>query len=309
MNVSYAEINGWYRHINAMGKAVGTNFSSCQYGNLFEFGWDVAKAWPNKQVDCSAAAIARSNATQLLCHTQRLLKERYGTALLFSPEDSDPNSGELVCGGLDGSCIMDPHPELPYLQHVLDMARTSIAKVPSSGVCIDRQDWIGSVNPNADDRRTWLPLKTAGQFKAVRSMIFSWKPAMEAFASVWHEQGQAVIINDHSNRLDMFEHVDGVYAEMGDSDAGSAGEGSLNSHAIGTALATTGPMVNYIWNHPKPQAKMTVRYVSQSLMTHMWAGVFPTIPVKNNDHALGGDCAPVRLSSTCSLATHFLIQI
>ena len=32
-----------------------------------------------------------------------------------------------------------------YACSVLDMARTSIAKVPSSGVCIDRQDWIGSV--------------------------------------------------------------------------------------------------------------------------------------------------------------------
>ena len=77
-------------------------------GNLFEFGWNVKQAWPNKHIDCSAAARARSNATQLLCHTQRLLKERYGAALLFSPEKSDPNSGELVCGGLDGSCIMDP---------------------------------------------------------------------------------------------------------------------------------------------------------------------------------------------------------
>lgn len=101
----------------------------------------------------------------------------------------------------------------------------------------------------------------------------------------------------------MFENVDGVYAEMGDSDADNAAGGtditstatslgSLNAHAIGTALATTGPMVNYIWNHPKPQAKMSVAYVSRSLMTHMWAGVFPTIPVHNNDHAIGGDCAP-----------------
>ena len=27
-------------------------------------------------------------------------------------------------------------------------------------------------------------------------------------------------------------------------------------------------------------------------MTHLWAGVFPTVPVKNNDHAIGGTCAP-----------------
>ena len=32
--VSYAEIDSWYRHINKMGAAVGTEFSSCQYGAL-----------------------------------------------------------------------------------------------------------------------------------------------------------------------------------------------------------------------------------------------------------------------------------
>ena len=42
---------------------------------------------------------------------------------------------------------------------------------------------------------------------------------MEAFADVWHSAGQAVIMNDHSNRLDMMEFVDGIYAEMGDMDA------------------------------------------------------------------------------------------
>ena len=161
---------------------------------------------------------------------------------------------------------MDPHPDLPYLSHVLDMARTSMAKVPSSGVCIDRQDWIGVTNPNADDGRTWLPVGAG--FLPVRAMIHSWKPAMEAFAEVWHEGGQAVIINDHSNRLDMMEFVDGIYAEMGDMSAAAAGSsssGSLNSHGIGTALASLGPTVAYIWSHPKKPSQMTAQYVSDGL--------------------------------------------
>ena len=101
------------------------------------------RRFPARAVDCSAAARAASNETELLCHTQQLLKDKYGPALLFTTTKPDPASGELVCGGLDGSCIMDPHPDLPYLEHVLDMARTSMAKAPSSGACIDRQDWIG----------------------------------------------------------------------------------------------------------------------------------------------------------------------
>ena len=70
------------------------------------------------------------------------------------------------------------------------------------------------------------------------------------------------------------------------------GAGSLNAHGIGTALASLGPTVAYIWNHPKKASLMTDEYVSNGLMTHLWAGVFPTVPVKNNDHAIGGDCAP-----------------
>jgi len=37
---------------------------------------------------------------------------------------------------------------------------------------------------------------------------------------------------------------------------------------------------------------MTEAYVSAGLMTHLYAGVFPTVPIKNNDHCIGGDCAP-----------------
>ena len=85
--------------------------------------------------------------------------------------------------GLWLPAVMDPHPTLPYLAHVLDMAKTSMAKVPSSGVCIDRQDWIGVVNPNADDRKTWLRNKN-GEFLAVRAMIHSWcAPCLHAPAA------------------------------------------------------------------------------------------------------------------------------
>jgi hypothetical protein len=98
----------------------------------------VATSWPNKTIDCSKTATEGHPPQQLLCHTQQLLRDKYGSALLYKPVAGGASS-ELVCGGLDGSCIMDPHPDLPYLEHVLDMARTSIAKTPSSGVCIDRQ--------------------------------------------------------------------------------------------------------------------------------------------------------------------------
>ena len=158
-NVTYGDLSSWYAHIRRMGEEVGARFSSCQYGNLFEFGWNVRSVWPAKPLNCTALSVAASNATRLLCHTQGLLRDReYGKALLFSPADPSPSSGSLVCGGMEGSCLMDPSPDLPYLPHLLAMARASIAHAPSDGVCIDRQDWVGEVNPNADDGKTWLPV-------------------------------------------------------------------------------------------------------------------------------------------------------
>ena len=48
----------------------------------------------------------------------QLLRDKYGPALLYKPTSGGATS-ELVCGGLDGSCIMDPHPELPcVLPHI-----------------------------------------------------------------------------------------------------------------------------------------------------------------------------------------------
>jgi hypothetical protein len=58
---------------------------------------------------------ANSVETELMCHTQQLLKNKYGDALVFQPTANGPSESELLCGGLDGSCIMDPHPDLPYL--------------------------------------------------------------------------------------------------------------------------------------------------------------------------------------------------
>ena len=72
---------------------------------------------------------------------------------------------------------------------------------------------------------------------------------------------------------------------------------------MGSALATLGPRVAYIWNHYAASHEanhLTYAYLSAGLQTHLWAGVFPTVPIKNNDHAIGGDCAP-----NCSFAQVF----
>ena len=299
---SYAELSGWYAHQRALG------FRTCNYANFFEFGWDAAEAWNPSgagapiPVDCSAAATGGTSQAHreraLLCHTQRLLAPGsppgpaggYAPALLVDVA----NASKLVCGGLDGACVMDPHPTLPYLAHVLDMARTGLARTNSSGVCIDRQDWIAQVNPRADDGRTWYPLgarsRAAPAFGPVRAMIFSWHEAMAALAGVMHAPanatfgGKAIIINDHVNRVGMMRHVDGIYAEMGDISPPGF------THVVGSALACMHkPVVSWIHDDPRWGNFSTLE---QALQGYLYLGVYPTVPVKNNDHSIGGACAP-----------------
>lgn len=260
------------------------------FNSQFEFGWKVAEIWPpSAPPNCSEAARQASNDTQLRCHTFALLQQKYGPALVLDAEKKIlKNETSLICGGLAGSCIMDPDPSLPYLEHLTDMAKTALAQAPSAAVCIDRQDWIGFVNPRGDDLQTWIP----DLGSPVRALIFSWKAAMATFGQVWRAAGRPVVINDHSNRLDMMSFVDGIYAEMGDMQSATAGRGSLNSHAVGTSLVSLGARPAFIWNHPKKPQQLTSAYLNAGLQTHLWAGVFPTVPVKNNDHAIGGDCAP-----------------
>jgi len=319
--VSYAELSGWYAHHRALG------FRTCNYANLFQFGWNTKRAWttdgvgggaPTAGVNCSAAATGgadqKSQEQALLCHTQRLLAPGvsggvggYGPALLVRASAAGAGLGDaaqtppLSCMGLDGSCGMDPHPDLPYLAHVLDMARTGLARTNSSGVCIDRADWIRYVNPRADDGRTWFPYfgdvqplpnttanATAPRFGPVRAMIFSWHLAMAALAKVMdggHYGGKAIIINDHVNRIGMMQHVDGIYAEMGDvTPAGF-------THVVGSALtAMHKPVVS--WIHGDSRHRHWPDYLEQALQGYLYLGVYPTVPVKNNDHAIGGGCAP-----------------
>lgn len=52
--------------------------------------------------------------------------------------------------------MMDPGDDV-YLEHLLAMTREVTVRVPTSaGLCIDRQDMVGRLNPHADDGVTWF---------------------------------------------------------------------------------------------------------------------------------------------------------
>ena len=106
-----------------------------------------------------------------------------------------------------GALIVDPG-DPAYQQHLLEQARRHIAHLPdSSGICIDRTDWLGSYNPNADDGVSWVDGRPA------RSLFVSWKDLMSKLGPLMHEAGKVIFVNNCTVRLETLRHVDGIYSE------------------------------------------------------------------------------------------------
>ena len=129
-----------------------------------------------------------------------------------------PTGGLLRPTGCLGSpcALMDPgHPV--YKAHLLKMAQTMIAKAPSSGLCVDRQDMVGGViNDRGDDGRTYFTanaskISAVGGGVAGRSSMFSVLDLLEDMGEVLHSAGKGIMVNTHTSRIDMFRNVDGIF--------------------------------------------------------------------------------------------------
>ena len=135
--------------------------------------------------------------------------------------------------------MMDPAAE-SYRRHLVAMTKTVIEQTPNAGLCIDRQDMVGTINPGADDGVTLYQWRGApSQPVAGRSTFFSFVETMEVLGGLLHANGMGTMINVHTTRVDMLRDVDGVFDEHGD---------NPSSNMKVTGLATIAkPAV--IWNH------------------------------------------------------------
>ena len=109
---------------------------------------------------------------------------------------------------------MDPGDE-SYLVHLLAMTKAVISHVNSSvGLCIDRQDMVGRLNPHADDGVTWFE-STSQQLAGgtARNTIFSFLEATRAMSTELRSVGKGIFINVHTSRLDMMKYIDGMFDE------------------------------------------------------------------------------------------------
>lgn len=189
----------------------------------------------------------------------------------------DPN--DLLHGPLKDAILRTPSPiwtwgkavivdcgDPQYRSFLLEQARRHLEKLPdSSGICIDRMDWLTRYNPNADDGVSWID----GPQRHLRQ---SWMALLEELGPMMHRAGKVIFANDMDRRLELMKHVDGFYDEHGDFPF------NLNTSAV---LALRKPLTSWTRGEesfkPDPDA-----YFQRNL----YLGSFVTVPYARNDHTV-----------------------
>jgi hypothetical protein len=165
--------------------------------------------------------------------------------------------------------VLDPG-EPVWQDLLLKQAHHMVAKLPASdGICIDRMDWLTAYNPHRDDGVSWK------NGKAARSFLISWNEALSRLAPIFHDAGKCIFVNCLLRRVDVLQHIDGLFTEFGDSPS------VLNLAAV---LGSQRPVI--AWTNsinslrPDPDA-----YFQRRL--HL--GVFPMAPYPDADHSIAPD--------------------
>jgi len=157
--------------------------------------------------------------------------------------------------------------EPSWQNFLLDQARKLIEKIPdSSGMCIDRLDFVRQYNFRRDDGVTWYDGAPA------RSLVRSWMDFSEKLGKVQHNAGQALFVNNHIKRIDILKHVDGLFDEHGDYGP------SKNLTAM---VGMFKPTIEWVQEgskfKPDPDTFM---------QRFLYLGMFPVAPFPQNDHCI-----------------------
>ncbi len=243
---SYKSLNDYSRWMREQG------FCVLNYFNVTEFGRNMQ--WP-------APPRKATREADLWKDPNDFLYAKHRPALLL--ENDQPIR---TCYGAFAMDVGDPG----YQEFMLEQARRHIDKLPdSSGICIDRMDWLRYYN-RGDDGVSWVEGKPA------RSLYRSWRDFMSKLGPMMHAAGKVIFVNNHVKRLDLLPQVDGIFCEF--CQAGSA----LNSTGLLTlfkpALGWT-PAPDTL--RPDPDA---------FFQRHLHMGVYPTAAVSGQQPLYQARC-------------------
>ena len=232
-------------------KMRGYGFHVLNYFNVTEFGVNL------KGVD--AVTPGADKDPEAWRNGNDFTYTRVADGLLLSSEGK-------YWGTWGAAVAMDPGGP-KYQAFLLDQARRHVEKLPaSSGVCIDRMDWLRFRNPNADDGVSWV------DGKPCRLLYSSWRGLMPKLAPIFHDAGKFIFVNNHLKRIDLLRYVDGIYCEFAHNGRALNTTGLLTVHK--PAIGWTASVDDL---KPDPDGFFQ-RYL------HM--GVFPTVPLSGNDHTI-----------------------
>jgi hypothetical protein len=225
-------------------------FYVLNYFNVTEFGEHIA--WPPQAKNANASADAWQDASAYL-------QTHFDAAMLRQP-DGKPY---FTWGG---AVAMDPG-DPAYQAFLLKQARLHLQKFPaSSGLCIDRMDWLRLYNPSGDDGVSWF------DDRPTRSLVVSWHELIGKLAPELHASGKVLFCNNHTKRVDLLRDVDGIFDEF------TYMPTSLNTTSL---LGLRKPMLGWTSKaddlRPDPDAYF---------QRHLHLGVFPMAPFPGNDHSI-----------------------
>ncbi|NQV34683.1 MAG: hypothetical protein HQ515_18460 [Phycisphaeraceae bacterium] len=169
-------------------------------------------------------------------------------------------------GSWEGCIAMDPGDPV-YQRFLVEQAKRHVELLPgSSGICIDRMDWLRFYNPRFDDGVSWANGKPA------RSLVTSWHEIIPKISAVMHDNNKVIYCNPHYRRLDLVRHIDGIYDEFG-----QMGH-SMNLCAL---LALRKPIM--AWTIMVPEFEQAP---DEYFQRHLHMGAYLTVPMLGNDHTI-----------------------
>jgi len=177
--------------------------------------------------------------------------------------------GKILFSNWFSNVVLDPG-EPCWQKSLLDQAVTLVKQLPhSSGICIDRMDWLTVYNLHRDDGVSWIDGRPA------RSLLNSWKETLSKLAAILHPANKFIFANTLVTRIDCCSSLDGFYDEMGDYPS------SLNLCSL---MAVRKPAIAWTRDintlRPDPDA---------FFQRHLHLGVFPTVPMPGADHTIPED--------------------
>ena len=251
---STPKIDDYCRRMRANG------FHVLCYFNLTEFGTAIKYPEPPSSI---------TNDADLWKDPNAFLYKKIPGSMLFA-EDGKP-----IWSWYD-AVIVDPG-DPAFQNFLVDQAARHVKEIPhSSGIVIDRLDWLMRFNHRADDGVTWLYIAVGRSIgRPARSLINSWKQALSRIGPVMHDAGKAIYVNSLFKRLDLMRHVDGIFDEYGYLGF------NLNRDSF---LGVRKPVI--AWTFDSSQLRPDP---DEFFQRHLFMGAFPMVPYPQNDHSIVPD--------------------